>query len=454
MPPFTRRTFLAAATAAVARPARRPTNVVVILCDDMGYGDLHSYGSQIATPNLDRMASEGTRFTNAISANPVCSPSRASLLTGRYPTRVGVPRVLMPRDRGGLATDETTLAELLKTKNYATACLGKWHLGHQPTQLPTKRGFDSYFGIPYSNDMTPALLLENEKTVEPEANQDTLTRRYTERAVDFIGRNAHRPFFLYLAHSFPHIPLHASDAFRGKSPLGLYGDVVNELDWSTGEVLRALRSNGLASNTLVLFTSDNGPWYQGSSGLTRGRKGATWEGGVRVPFLAWQPGSVPAGKTSNALVSLLDVVPTVAARCDLRPPKPLDGVDVWPILCGRANAVEREPLLYFNDVHLQCIRRGNWKLHVARYNGNIYTPGIWPRLRNLPLSHPELYNLALDPDESYDLADRHPDIVRDLFARAEAALADFPEPIRQDWAETRQRKVRPKAAGAYPEEAS
>jgi arylsulfatase len=426
----------------------------VILCDDLGYGDLHSFGSSIDTPNLDRMGREGTRFTNAISANPVCSPSRASLLTGRYPTRVGVPRVIMPDDRSGLAKDETTLAELLQKKDYATGCLGKWHLGHQPDQMPTRRGFDSYFGIPYSNDMKPTLLFDNEKIVEQEADQDTLTRRYTERAVGFIEQNARRPFFLYLAHSFPHIPLHASEAFRGKSPLGIYGDVVNELDWSTGRVLNALRRNGLDSRTLVLFTSDNGPWYQGSPGASRGRKGATWEGGVRVPFLAWQPGSIPAGRTSRSLVSHLDVFPTVAARCGLSMPKPADGVDLWPLLTGKANAAERDVVLYFSDVHLQCIRRGDWKLHVARYNGWIYTPGMMARLKNLPLPNPELYNLALDPDESYDLAATHPDIVRELSARAAALLPGFPEPVRKAWTETRERKVRPTSTGAYPAEAA
>ena len=248
------------------RGATKPRNFIVILCDDMGYGDIHSFGSEIATPNLDRMVREGTQFSNAISANPVCSPSRAALLTGRYPTRVGMPRVLLQPNKEGLAKDETTLAELLKKRDYATACLGKWHIGHQPDQLPLKRGFDSYYGIPYSNDIKPTVVYDNETIVEQEATQDTLTQRYTDRAVRFIEQNKKQPFFLYLAHSFPHIPLHASDRFRGKSPLGIYGDVVSELDWSTGVLMDTLKRTGLAKDTLVVFTSDNGPVVPGQSG--------------------------------------------------------------------------------------------------------------------------------------------------------------------------------------------
>jgi arylsulfatase A len=437
---------------AKAAPSPSPPNIVIINCDDMGWGDIHSFGSPIATPFLDRMCQEGTRFTNAISANPVCSPSRAALLTGRYPTRVGVPHVLLVPDHGGLSKDETTLAELLKQKDYATACLGKWHIGHQPDQLPTKRGFDSYYGIPYSNDMKPAVVLDNESVAEPEANQDTLTARYTGRALRFIDQNQRKPFFLYLAHSFPHIPLHVNDRFRGKSPIGLYGDVVNELDWSTGQVLDKLRSTGLAKNTLVVFTSDNGPWYQGSPGLSRGRKGATWEGGVRIPFIAWQPGTVPAGRTCKAFVSQMDLFPAIANQLRLKPPKPTDGIDIGPLLTGKVNNIEREPILYFNDVHLQCIRKGNWKLHMARYNGWMYEGPVMMSLKNLPLPKPELYDVGVDLDESYDLSDRHPEIVKDLLARVDAMLPTFPEAVQKDWVKTRELKVLPTPAGAYPME--
>ena len=434
---------------AMAAPAK-PQNFIIILCDDLGYGDIHSNGSPLSTPHLDRMAREGMRFTNAISANPVCSPSRAALLTGRYPTRIGVPKVLLPPDTGGLAKNEITLAEFLKKKGYATGCIGKWHIGHQPDQMPLHRGFDSYFGIPYSNDLKPTLVYENETVIETEADQASLTRRYTDRAVQFIENNPNKPFFLYLAHTFPHIPLHASEAFRGKSEFGIYGDVVSELDCSTGRILDTLRRSGLDSNTMVIFTSDNGPWYQGSHGQSRGRKGATWEGGVRVPFLAWQPGSIPAGRSSKSVVSHLDLFPTIAGRCELQPPKPTDGADIWPILTGRQQVVKREDLLYFMDTHLQCIRRGNWKLHVARHNAWLFSPETAIRLKNLPLPAPEIYNLALDPDESYDVSARHPALVRDLMARAETLIAGFPGPTREAWARTRQMKVIPTPAGQYP----
>ena len=370
---LTRRAFLAAGAgwglSSLASSAAQLPNLVIIFCDDLGYGDLGCYGSRIRTPNLDRMAAEGMRFMQHISANPVCSPSRASLLTGRYPTRVGVPRVLNPKDTTGLPKDELTLAEMLKPLGYKTMCIGKWHLGHLPEFLPTNRGFDEYFGIPYSNDMKPTPLLHNTETVEEPARQETLTQRYTEHALRFLREAKDSPFFLYFAHTFPHIPLHVSPRFRGRSPLGLYGDVVEEIDWSVGEVLGALKQLGLEDRTLVLFSSDNGPWYQGSPGRLRGRKGSTWEGGVRVPFLARWPGRIPKGRVSNALTSMMDIVPTFLKLAGAPPPpKPLDGVDIWPILSGQREELEREALLYFDNIHLQCARWGRWKLHVARYN--------------------------------------------------------------------------------------
>jgi len=273
---LSRRAFLASAAAAsLVRAQSRPPNIVFIYADDLGYGDLGVYGSNIRTPNLDRMAAEGVRFTQFYSANPVCSPSRAALLTGRYPTRVGVPKVLFPTDTTGLALSEVTIAQMLKGSGYRTMCIGKWHLGRPAEYLPTARGFDEYFGIPYSNDMTPRPLLHNTEQVEEPADLETLTPRYTDQAVRFIERSQNNPFFLYMPHTFPHIPLAASKRFRGRSPLGLYGDVIEELDWSVGEVLSTLRRTGVDSNTLVMFSSDNGPWYQGSPGALRGRKGAT-----------------------------------------------------------------------------------------------------------------------------------------------------------------------------------
>jgi arylsulfatase A len=322
---------------------------------------------------------------------------------------VGVPRVLNPKDTTGLPKDELTLAEMLKPLGYKTMCIGKWHLGHLPEFLPTNRGFDEYFGIPYSNDMKPTPLLHNTETVEEPARQETLTQRYTEHALRFLREAKDSPFFLYFAHTFPHIPLHASPRFRGRSPLGLYGDVVEEIDWSVGEVLGALKQLGLEDRTLVLFSSDNGPWYQGSPGRLRGRKGSTWEGGVRVPFLARWPGRIPKGRVSNALTSMMDIVPTFLKLAGAPPPpKPLDGIDIWPILSGQREELEREALLYFDNIHLQCARWGRWKLHVARYNTFAYNPAPPGGRQNFPVDPPELYDLLNDPDESYDVAPENP----------------------------------------------
>lgn len=451
---LTRRSFLAATAAAapwIARAAQRPPNLVIIFCDDLGYGDLGCYGSAIRTPNIDRLAAEGTRFMQHISANPVCSPSRASLLTGRYPTRVGVPRVLTPKDTTGLPKDEATLAELLRPLGYKSMCIGKWHLGHRPEFLPTSRGFDAYFGIPYSNDMKPTPLLRNTQTIEEPARQDTLTERYTEEALRFIAQAKDSPFFLYLAHTFPHIPLHASERFRGRSPLGLYGDVIEEIDWSTGEVMAALRKHGLDERTLVLFSSDNGPWYQGSPGRLRGRKGSTWEGGVRVPFLARWLGRIPKGRVSNALTSMMDIVPTFLKLAGAQPPpKPLDGIDIWPLLSGKQQELEREALLYFDDIYLQCARWGRWKLHVARYNTFAYNPAPPGGRHNFPVDPPELYDLVNDPDESYNVAPENQKIVAEIQNRIERLMAGFPEPIRQAYQQTKARGGSPYTPGALP----
>lgn len=429
----------------------RTPNIVIIYADDMGYGDLHVYGSDLSTPNIDKLAGEGIRFTNWTSANPVCSPSRASLLTGRYPTRVGVPRVLNPGDKDGLNRDEQTLADLLKARGYKTQCVGKWHLGVTPEYLPTRRGFDHYLGIPYSNDMTPSVLMRDEQIIEQPVQLETLTQRYTDEATKFIHASAGGPFFLYFPHTFPHIPLAASAKFRGKSPHGIYGDVLSELDWSVGEVMNALRTAGVANNTLVLFSSDNGPWYQGSPGKLRGRKGETWEGGVREPFIAWMPGRIPKGRVSNAVASMLDVTPTIAHLCgSTGSTKPADGHDVWQLFTGAIDHVDRDPLLYFDDVHLQCARWNQWKLHVSRYNRRGYSPAPAGGLKNLLLPKPELYDLSTDPDESYDVADMHPDIVQQIMAKIEDNMKTFPPNIFQDWETTKVKKVSPTPAGALP----
>lgn len=438
-----RRSFLttaAAFTAASVSVAGRKPNVVLIYADDLGYGDLGCYGGRIATPHLDRMAREGMRFTNFLSANPVCSPSRAALLTGRYPTRAGVPRVLFPRDREGMPDREQTIAQMLKPLGYKTMCVGKWHLGHLPPYLPTARGFDEYYGIPYSNDMSPRLLLHatpgKVDTVEQEATLETLTPRYNEQAVRFIEANKDAPFFLYMPHTYPHIPLGASPRFKGKSPHGIYGDVIQELDWSVGEIMAALKKHKLDRDTLLMFSSDNGPWFLGSPGHLRGRKGTTYEGGVREPFIARMPGRIPAGKVCPGVASTMDILPTVAKLCGATPANPVDGIDIWPLLSGERPEIEREALLYFDNLYVQCVRKGNYKLHVARYNSAVYSPAPASGRVNLPLPAPELYDLSIDPDESYDIAPEHPEIVKDLQARMERLMAGFDEHIRKAHADT------------------
>lgn len=448
---LTRRNLLGGLAACATGSAQStPPNVVVIFCDDLGYGDLGVQGSRIRTPHLDRMAAEGVRLTHFYSANPVCSPSRAALMTGRYPTRVGVPRVLFPPDKGGLDRSEKTMADVLKARGYQTMCVGKWHLGHTPEYLPTARGFDHYFGIPYSNDMSPRLLLRDTATVEETATLETLTPRYTEEAVKFIEQAKGSPFFLYMPHTYPHIPLAASPKFRGKSPLGLYGDVVEEIDWSVGEILAAVKRAGVERNTLVIFTSDNGPWFQGSAGRLRGRKGATLEGGVREPFIARMPGQIPKGLVSTAIGSTMDLLPTVAKLAGATAPAALDGVDLWPILTGKAKDHTREALLYFDGWELQCARLGPWKLHVARHDSFIYGPAPAAGRKNLALRPPELYHLWEDPDESYDVADKNPEVVKDILARIERLLPGFPEEVRKAWADTRARQTMPSEPGRLP----
>jgi arylsulfatase len=448
---ISRRAFLGTTAAALLPAQQRPPNVVMIYADDLGYGDLGVYGSKIHTPNLDRMAGEGVRFTQFYSANPVCSPSRAALLTGRYPTRAGVPRVLNANDTTGLALNETTMAKMLKDSGYRTMCVGKWHLGHQPEYLPTARGFDEYFGIPYSNDMSPRVLLHNTEKIEEPAVLETLTPRYTDQAVKFLERDRGTPFFLYMPHTFPHIPLAASPRFRGKSPLGLYGDVIEELDWSVGEVLSTIKRIGADSNTLVMFSSDNGPWYQGSAGALRGRKGSTYEGGVREPFLARFPGHIPAGKVCQGVAGTIDILPTVAKLTGAKAPAlPLDGIDIWPLLASTRPAIERDALLYFDNWNLQCARWGKWKLHFARYNTFAYSPAPQGGRVNLPLRPAELYDIESDPMESYDVATENPAVVKEIQSRVDRLRATFPEDVQKAWAETQARETAVTPTGSLP----
>jgi arylsulfatase len=442
---LSRRTLLKASAGgllAAARAQSAQPNIVLIYADDLGYGDLGCYGSTIATPNLDRMAAEGARFLNFYSASPVCSPSRAALMTGRYPPRVNVPRVLGPGEDGGLPDSETTMARMLKAAGYRTMCIGKWHLGDLPQYLPLNRGFDEYFGIPYSHDMWPRPLMRNNDIVEQPATLETLTPRYTDEAVGFIQRARSSPFFLYLAHSYPHVPLAASPRFLGKSGKGLYADAVEELDWSAGQVLQALKDNGLDDNTLVLFASDNGPWWQGSQGWLRGRKGETYEGGMREPLIARLPGMIPAGTVAAGLATTMDILPTLARLCSAPlPSNPLDGVDIWPMLTAQQEEVDRDVFLYFDDIHIQCARLGHWKLHVSRYNTRAWSPAPAAGRMNLPLPKPELYDLSTDFQEAYDCASAHPDIVADMRARILRLLPTFPPSVTDAWQDTMRRKV-------------
>lgn len=409
--------------------ASRPPNFVIVFADDLGYGDLGCFGApRIKTPNLDRMAAEGVRLTDFYSAAPVCTPSRASLMTGCYPLRVGMPAVVYPSSRTGIADSEVTVAELLKTRGYATACVGKWHLGWQKKFLPTRHGFDEYFGIPYSNDMKPSPLIRGEETVEEPAEQDTLTQRYTEESIRFITASKDKPFFLYLAHNMPHVPLHAGEKFRGRSAEGLYGDVIEELDWSVGQVLDTLGRLRLDGRTLVLFTSDNGPWLtMGKRGGTarplRGGKGACYEGGMREPCIARWVGHVPAGTVCKEVATTMDILPTLAGLAGAKPPadRTIDGRDISPLLAGANDARSpHEAFFYYCAGRLDAVRSGSWKL--------VYPfPDFYGRAAQSGTASgaPALYDLETDIGETRDVAADHPEEVKRLTALVEKCREDL-----------------------------
>ena len=417
-------------------------NYVLIFCDDLGYNDLGCYGSmKNRTPRIDAMAKEGMRFTSFLSSSPVCTPSRASLLTGCYARRVGMHEdftghwVLIPRSRRGMHADEWTLPEMLKAKGYATACIGKWHLGDQPPHLPTAHGFDEYYGMPYSNDMAsarrgdpPLPLVQDTKVIEAPADQATLTKRYTREAIQFIERNKSKPFFLYLPHTFPHLPLFASKEFHGKSANGRYGDSVEEIDWSTGKILDALKQHGLDKNTLVIFTSDNGSNGRngGSNAPLSGAKGGTMEGGMRVPMIARWPGRIPAGGTCNELSSTMDFLPTFAALSGgLLSANKIDGHDITPLLTGTKGAASPyEVFYYYRRRQLQAVRWGDWKWHLPLANTfpNWTTANQKGRGRS-----GKLVNLKTDLAEKVDVTAANPKVMvkmRELVAQAEATMGN------------------------------
>lgn len=459
------------------RSSTRPPNLVVMVCDDLGSGDLGCYGSTIKTPNLNRMATEGVRFTHFNTVAPVCSVSRAAWLTGRYAVRSHTQDAYFPNTKEGMDLDEKTLADILKTRGYKSLCIGKWHLGELPQYMPTNRGFDSFFGVPYSDDMNPLPLIRDLTPIEATTNRDLLTPRYTEEAVKFIDTCAaqpEKPFFLWLAYSYPHDPARASSAFYGKSDQGVYGDCVQEIDWSAGQVLEAVRRNHLDSNTIVIFSSDHGPWYQGSPGALRGRKHTTYEGGLRLPFIARWTGKIPAGKTVNAWGSNTDLVPTVAALCGAQLPHPVDGINITNLLTGRGPEPARGTILYFLDGALECARKGSWKLRISLPSNNFGMPSgggrgsraargpgrapgapqetATPRRRvRYMFANPELYNLALDPEESYNQAHAHPEIVKEILSDIESQMPSFPKDVIEAYAAQKANPDSPRTpSGAAP----
>jgi len=396
-----------------------PPNVIILFCDDMGYGDMGITGHPvIRTPNLDRLAMDGARMTNFYSASPACTASRYALLTGRYPVRSGFAWVLYPNSPRGIHPEEQTIAELLKQKNYATACYGKWHLGTtQKDYLPLQNGFDEYFGLPYSNDMIPPKwpdipLMEGNDTLELNPDQSKLTAAYTQRALNFIEAHEAEPFFLYMPYAMPHVPLYPGEEFKGSSARGLYGDVIEEIDWSAGQIRAKLEALGLAENTLLVFTSDNGPWIikdekGGSAGLFRDGKGSTWEGGMRVPGIFYWKDKIPAGSFIQRPSSTIDLLPTIAALTETEiSNNEIDGRNIWPLI-GDSTLDSQGPYFYYGlNNRLFAVRQGPWKLHINTYSqtGKTY----------FDKEPPLLFNLSVDPSEQYEVSAEYPDKVAEL----------------------------------------
>ena len=439
---------------ASANSDRRLPNFVVVFIGDMGYADVGCFGAQgYETPNIDRLAAEGVRFTDFYAAASSCTPSRAALLTGCYPQRVGLPNVLGPLAKIGISDQEVTIAQMLKPLGYATACFGKWHLGDEPQFLPTRHGFDEYFGLPYSNDMWPRHpenpkgypelpLVEGDKIIQHNPDQTQLTTWYTERAVRFIEKNRDRPFFLYLPHSMCHVPLHVSDKFKGKSKRGLFGDVIMELDWSVGQIMSTLKRAGVEKNTMVVFCSDNGPWlsygdHAGSAKPLREGKGTTFDGGQREPTIMRWPGRIPARRVCREPVSTMDILPTIAHLTGAKlPDHAIDGKDIWPVIAGERGAKSpREAFFYYQGWALEAVRSGKWKLHLPHgYRTLAGRPG---GAGGIPAKYEQarinaaLFDLENDIGEQHNVAAEHPDIVERLTQMADRMRQDLGDSLQK-----------------------
>lgn len=470
MSSLSRRNFMAGVGASVLSMAgnkafgqgKKKPNFIIIFADDLGYGDIEGFGTQplpYETPNLRKMANEGVRLTNVHVPTPYCAPSRATLLTGRYPFRNTMVFNTAP-DSGvndpGLPQSEVTIAEALKPLGYATSCIGKWHLGHKPEFLPRQQGFDEYYGILYSNDMRPVQLVENEEVAEYPVMQGDLTKKYTQRSIDFIERsvNDDKPFFLYLPHAMPHKPLAASeDFYTPETPDDFYADVIRELDWSVGEILSSLKHLGVDEDTMVIFTSDNGPWYGGSTGGLRGMKGKNWDGGLRVPFIARWKGTLPEGKKNDSLAGTINILPTLLNQAGAKIPndRVIDGRDMWDMLNDENAASPNEAVISMSGTNLMTVKKEEWKLHVRNPGGPANRGDDWvdPRgpdgvtiiaqfEQSRPSEYPGLlsgdepksmmlFNMKDDPTEQHDVSDEHPEIVKELKAFYDKMLRDVPE---------------------------
>ena len=459
--------FTFGSTVSVILAEESKPNFIIIFTDDQGYGDLGCFGStKIKTPNIDRMAKEGRRFTNFMVASPVCTPSRAALLTGCYPKRVGMHQhVLFPSSNKGLNPEEYTIGDHLKKQGYATAAFGKWHLGHHPETLPQNNGFDTYYGIPYSNDMNhpdnkgkppgraPGMddlwndpkstltkwntpLMENEKIIELPVDQRTVTRRYTQKAIDFITKNQNKPFFVYLPHSMPHIPLYVPDEVRDPNPLNAYTNTIEHIDAEVGRLMDKVRELGLSKNTYVIYTTDNGPWlpfkhHGGSAGPLRDGKGTTFEGGQRVPCVMWAPGRIPAGTECNELMGTIDLLPTIAelTKTPLPKDKKIDGLNAASLLEGGNDSPRKEFIYYTSRGDLEGLRQGKWKILVKKKRKPRSAGKNW----KAPAPEVLLFDMKNDLGEKNNLADKNPQKVKELTARMNVLDAEITKNAREPW---------------------